>query len=395
MFSRGQLCGLGNGRGVVTMGDSALKVLTKIDTKEDDVYCICPDNNSLGIASGHNSKVKGWSKDNGSLSYEILLPIRGEVTSLLTTPTQLAVSVDSSLLLYDPRNLATPTETCQYNLDEINQIVSDSSGNYLLSCDDSGSISVIDTSARGKSKLYKKCRRQHANICSTVAFHPTKHWEMISGGLDCQLILWDYSRGRKLSSLNMQEEGGSSAGYMVNPPMVHSLCSLGGKKPLIAAGLGNGCICVCHVGGSDIRLLSSVQPHTNSVANVTCISNEESFHLPAAATSDLATGGEEEEGTCTDIVISGGNDRKIICSPVLKTTPQATPTTKPNTSSHKLKGASHKTPPTYRLAEKPLSVTTHGSKVNWLTGLPNWTPGRHVVGVADQTSHITLYLFEL
>ena len=44
---------------------------------------------------------------------------------------------------------------------------------------------------------------------------------------------------------------------------------------------------------------------------------------------------------------------------------------------------------------KPLSVTNHGSKVNWLTGLPNWTPGRHVVGVANQTSHITLYLFEL
>ena len=99
VFTWSVVRGLGRGRGVVRMGDSALKVLTKIDTKEDDVYCICPDNNSLGIASGHNSKVKGWSKDNGSLSYEILLPIRGEVTSLLTTPTQLAVSVDSSLLL--------------------------------------------------------------------------------------------------------------------------------------------------------------------------------------------------------------------------------------------------------------------------------------------------------
>ena len=76
------------------------------------------------------------------------------------------------------------------------------------------------------------------------------------------------------------------------------------------------------LGGSDIRLLSSVQPHTNSVANVTCISNEESFHLLAGAKSDLATGGEEEEGTCTDIVISGGNDGKIVCSPVLKTTPK-------------------------------------------------------------------------
>ena len=382
---------------VMAEGPSIIKEFLKIDTGEEDVFCLCPYIPQGGLASGHSSKVKVWSKDS-SLYHEIIPPVHGDVTCILTTPTHLFISVDSSLILYDHHDLATPTETCRYNSEEINQLTTNTSANYLLSADDSGDVSVIDISnlaIGGKSKLYKKCKRHHTNICSSVTFHPLKHWEMVSGGLDCQLVLWDYSRGRRLASLNMQEEG--SGGYMVNPPMVHSVCSLGGNRPVIAAGLGNGSICICQLSGSDISLISTVQPHSNSIASVICIGNKEPFKMDSQAKGDKARGDEE---TCTDLVISGGNDGRIICSPVLKTTPKAaTPsklaTPSKSTSSHKSKGSSHKTPPTYRISEEPLSIHEHGSKVNWLTELPDWSPGKHVVGVADQTSNITLYFIEL
>lgn len=396
--TRGTVLVFCHGRGycannnIMAEGPGIIKELLKIDTGEEDVFCICPYTPRGGIASGHSSKVKVWNKDS-SLHYEVLPPAHGDVTCVLTTPTHLFISVDSSLILYDHHDLATPTETCRYNSEEINQILINTSCDYLLSADDSGDVSVIDISAiatGGKSKLYKKCKRHHTNICSSVTFHPSKHWEMVSGGLDCQLVLWDYSRGRRLASLNMQGKGG--AGYMVNPPMVHSVCGLGGNRPVIAAGLGNGSVYICHVSGSDINLTSTVQPHSNSVASVVCISNrEEPFKLDSHAKSDKPSGDEE---IYTDLVISGGNDGKVICSPVVKTTPKAATPSK-TTSSNKAKGSSHKTPPTYKISEKPLMIHEHGSKVNWLTELPDWSPGKHVVGVADQTSNITLYFIEL
>ena len=57
-----------------------------------------------------------------------------------------------------------------------------------------------------RTRVFKTCRRSgHENICSSVAFHPKRAWELVSGGLDCLLINWDFSRGKPCYKLNMQE----------------------------------------------------------------------------------------------------------------------------------------------------------------------------------------------
>ncbi|KAG2315530.1 hypothetical protein Bca4012_066345 [Brassica carinata] len=95
-----------------------------------------------------------------------------------------------------------PLESYGYNKDEVNQVVCNGRSSFLASADDSGDVKIpqwlkdyIITSFVALS-----------SICSSVQFIPWRPWEVITGGLDSKLVLWDFSKGQCL-----------------NPAFVHSI----------------------------------------------------------------------------------------------------------------------------------------------------------------------------
>jgi WD40 repeat protein len=137
------------------------------------------------------------------------------------------------------------------NQEEVNSVaVSAANGGWLAAGDDGGEVQVIslqDTQrarqdaqqaqqddkgqqAAGGSALlpggsaagslrepsrplsYKTLRRGHSNICSAVAFRPHRPWELLSGGLDCTVVKWDFSRLRTLHGWSLSGEAAASGG---------------------------------------------------------------------------------------------------------------------------------------------------------------------------------------
>ncbi|KAK9088825.1 hypothetical protein Scep_027907 [Stephania cephalantha] len=116
-----------------------------------------------------------------------------------------------------------PLETYNYNKEEINQIACNTKKPFLAATDDGGDIKIIDIQ---QQCLYKTLRIGHTSICSSVQFVPWRPWEVITGGLDSKLILWDFSKGRpcKVMDFGLSEvDSQSNAGQCFNPAFVHAL----------------------------------------------------------------------------------------------------------------------------------------------------------------------------
>ncbi|XP_061356428.1 uncharacterized protein LOC133300854 isoform X3 [Gastrolobium bilobum] len=106
------------------------------------------------------------------------------------------VSSGKEIKCFDVRLATTkwePLENYNYNKEEINQVACNSKSSFLAAADDSGEVKIIDIH---QQCLYKTLRSGHTSICSTVQFLPWRSWEVISGGLDSTLVLWDFSKGR-------------------------------------------------------------------------------------------------------------------------------------------------------------------------------------------------------
>ena len=142
---------------------------------------------------------------------------------------------NNSIFTFDARSGGKIIYAFQDNEDEINQVVA--CKNQLAACDDSGEIKIFDTTS---NKVFRTLRNKHKNICSSLCFRNGFANELLSGGLDCQLILWNYSKIRALYSSNTQDIFKASAddsAYMLNPPLVNAVdckkdgtgvaCSLG------------------------------------------------------------------------------------------------------------------------------------------------------------------------
>ena len=142
---------------------------------------------------------------------------------------------NDAICLFDARSGGKIIYTYQDNEDEINQLVACKS--HLAACDDNGEIKIFDTTS---NKVFRTLRNKHKNICSTLCFRNGFANELVSGGLDCQLILWNYSKIRALHSSNTQDIFKASAddsAYMFNPPLVNAVdCSKDGTG--LACSLG-------------------------------------------------------------------------------------------------------------------------------------------------------------
>lgn len=333
-----------------------MELISCIDTKEEEVVClsICSEQEGR-LLSGHHSVIKQWNAS-GELVRTVKCPAAvgsSDVTSLCWSPVdpnRFSASVDRSVLNYDLRNTSVPLHKLSYNKEEISQIRASKCGQFLASCDESGDIEIIDMEG---GSVFKSCRRGHGNICSTVVFHPKKNWEVISGGLDCHLVRWDYSRGRPLCKVDAHSfapPGEELAGYMINPPMVHCMCLLS-REPLFACGLGNGGVAVLNtVGKNQIHVQGVAQLHSSAVGCVDSLA---------------VTGNSREQ----HLIVSGGNDGLIVLSEMVQL---------------ELDGASGGD--SVEISLMPVVQHSHKSKINWLAAVKDSR-----VYVADQTSNINVY----
>ncbi|QDZ21493.1 WD40 repeat domain-containing protein [Chloropicon primus] len=183
--------------------------------------------------------------------------------------------------------------------EEVNQVVVSHTGEYLACGDDSGQVSVVKRDRERGPKVFKELRRGgHENtICSCVAFRSRQPWDVVSGGLDCAAVLWDFSRGKvKLRIESKGTDPRSNETQMFNPPMIHAV-AVPEKKDLanhIAVARGDATVAVYDVAKNAIKrslILKSHKPgvgHTASVGHVCFTQFSQENHL-----------------------VSGGNDGRV------------------------------------------------------------------------------------
>ena len=300
-------------------------------------------------------------------------------------PNSLMSSQNKTLFLYDIRKGDGCVAEWTENEDEINDITVSNSGQFAASCDDSGEIKIYDLRQR---RLYRTLRRSHTNICSSAQFHPQRESQLVSGGLDAYLILWDFSRAKALDRILLMEA--SSGGQLVNPPLVHSV-SFSQSGNAIAAALGNGSIGLFYMQGKQsLQHLCDLKAHTVSASQV--------VSLPLLERGNLFA--------------SGGNDGKIltwdITGIVLMAEQNISLTPRKLSGKRKGKKGGKKTTKERAVNESTcasgddgieepevdshlVQSINHGSKINWLAaGILSDT---NVLLVADQTADISVYKF--
>lgn len=317
------------------------------------------------VFTGHYSKLNVWTRTqdesktncvNWVKSRSLITPSEGGINAICNAVTSnqnlLIISIDNSVAFYDLQNLTKPPHFACHNKDEINQLSVNAKGNILSACDDSGEIKLIDTS----SFEVIKTLTAHINICSTLQFVPRKPWEIVSGGLDCKVIRWDFNRGRPLCVLDQNEVSHSRVGSCsINPPMVHTL-DVFASTSTVVCGLGSGTVCVYALkSGRTMDLMCASELHSSSISSVCAV------EVPKLNPKIIE-----------QFVVSGGNDKKVCVSKL--------------TISNESKTGSS---PCLEL----VSQVSHGTKINCLTLHRNCP--ELLIFVADLTCYISVYSFLL
>ncbi|GAA0158349.1 hypothetical protein LIER_15404 [Lithospermum erythrorhizon] len=225
-----------------------------------------------------------------------------------------------------------PLESYNYNKDEINQIGCNSKASFLAAADDSGDVKIIDIQ---QNRLYKSLRAGHATvkICSTVRFLPWRSWEVITGGLDSKLVMWDFSKGRpqKIVDFGVPDVGSQgNVGQCLNPAFVHALAvpevdvvERVGKVCVVAR--GDGVVDVIDI-ESEVALLKSKSSlkskKVGSIpkSSVTAADSQAIDQKKRKLHLDYSVGGHTAAVSCVEFsmfgekgnfIISGGNDKQV------------------------------------------------------------------------------------
>ncbi|KAK4787379.1 hypothetical protein SAY86_011212 [Trapa natans] len=220
-----------------------------------------------------------------------------------------------------------PLESYSYNKEEINQVACNLKSTFLAAVDDGGDIKIIDTNQKC---LYKTIRSGHSSICSTVQFLPWRPWEVITGGLDSKLVMWDFSKGRPLKivdfgSPNLKNSSNTSS-QCFNPAYVHSIAvpeidMLEKSEKVCAVGRGDGVVDVINIEAevSFARSKTSAKPRKGSQSTLketteTADCDIQRLHL------DYSMGGHTAAVSCVafstfgergKFIVSSGNDKSV------------------------------------------------------------------------------------
>ncbi|GFP89622.1 WD repeat-containing protein 53 [Phtheirospermum japonicum] len=184
--------------------------------------------------------------------------------------------------------------------------------------------------------LYKTLRAGHNSICSSVQFLPWRSWEVISGGLDSKLVMWDFSNGRPNTIMDFGIicfcciEG--DAGQCCNPAFVHALIVpdldiVDKVGKICVAARGDGVVSIINI-DSQTKSKISTKPKAdtkskpkNRAESQIPDQNDRNLQLDysvgghGAAVSSVAFSMFGEKGK---FVISGGNDKSVKVWDLLK-----------------------------------------------------------------------------
>ncbi|CAK4417143.1 unnamed protein product [Aphanomyces euteiches] len=259
---------------------------------------VCQDAVHMMASGSDDSTCRIWDLRTRRVSQCIAQAFAGDPVQSVTfaTASQVYVASRNQVYLFDLRNASSLIVTEATTIfdpvaDEINHLhlhPMSTKKPWLAVPDDEGDISILNL----KSQSMHTLRGQHTNICSSAVFRPrSAGYDLVSGGLDCQVIFWevksDGSGGRMRYKMNMQtlESGLGDDTQMWNPPFVYGLAfSPNGKT--FAAALGDGSVALIDFGSRS--LVRKLRGH-NALVNAVHIFTHRS----------------------TDYLISTGNDSKI------------------------------------------------------------------------------------
>ncbi|XP_028320381.1 WD repeat-containing protein 53 [Gouania willdenowi] len=361
------------------------------------ILCVAASSGSDGLlASGsEGGEVTVWSQK-GEIISRLTLPGEDDVTSVVfspTAPTKLYVSHGDVVGVLDPRNLQRPLEEFQgAGEEEINALALNETGAALAVADDSGAVRVLELPGG------KVCRtlRRHTNICSSVAFRPHRPNNLVSVGLDMQVMLWGLQKTRPLWMLNLQDvaeeqddqqqQQQQRPGQLFNPPLAHCV-SVASCGNIFGCAAEDGRVHLMRVGsGSKLEQQAAFKAHSQGASQAHFLSFLSHPYW----------------------LVSGGNDSKVALWDLSKH-PVVAPegkATAPNCRKSKVKRKekNHNKSKVSETVESeggdgaeggeeekfgPKLSFNHGDKVNWLC--PTVLEGEPSVIVADQSSTLTVY----
>ncbi|XP_049432573.1 WD repeat-containing protein 53 [Epinephelus fuscoguttatus] len=362
------------------------------------------------LASGsEGGEVTVWSQE-GTIIGRLTLPGKDDSTSVVFSPAapgQLYVSHGEAVSVLDPRNLKSPVEEFQgAGEEEINALALNETGTALAVADDSGAVRVLELPGG------KVCRtlRRHTNICSSVAFRPHRPNNLVSAGLDMQVILWGLQKTRPLWTVNLQDvaeeedDHQQRPGQLFNPPLIHCV-SVASCGNILGCAAEDGRVHVMRIGsGSKLEQQGAVKAHSQGASQAHFVSFLSHPHW-------LVTGGNDGQVALWDLskhpvvtpeaksktVVTAAPRRKGKSKARRKEQPQDKAKTTPKAEAEKDVEVEDE------VAESAENVTedksgpklsiSHGDKVNWLC--PAVLKGEPSVVVADQSSSLTVYPLSL
>ncbi|XP_063691606.1 WD repeat-containing protein 53-like [Bolinopsis microptera] len=171
------------------------------------------------------------------------------------------------IFVYDKRQLNDVCDTYAYHEEEINQVAVDEKGQYMVSCDDDGTVICLDlTKSEGKSVSKHTL---HDNICASVQWVPGRSSEIVSGGMDCKIHHRDVYKSRPLKTLTEKTE--QQGIHIINPPFVNCVSTYWGSRYMVA-GYGSGTVKVWRLGSKKVGYVPFKSlPRHNAGAGCVCL----------------------------------------------------------------------------------------------------------------------------
>ncbi|KAJ8903670.1 hypothetical protein NDN08_004772 [Rhodosorus marinus] len=219
------------------------------------------------VSGGSDGTVRLWDWPRGLRSVKCVFVGRGQQVSAVVSsevePHRLFVAAECDVREYDLRKEGVVLREFRWKNslgssaeDEVNSLAVNEKGTYLASCDDAGDVAVLDLSgaaaecSRNPNAIrWKRMRKQHSNIASSVAFRRGTVWELLSGSFDCSVLGWDFGRGKTTSKTDVNVAEDST--QVVNPPFVHKLEAENRHRGRVACALGSGDIVILDLGSSE------------------------------------------------------------------------------------------------------------------------------------------------